>query len=298
MRTYWAVSGATTLAILLLLGLLQTKLSGQLSTRLRRLSDHMTRVGQGALTARPDPDHHDDVVGRLRDQIHWASERLQLAHDAREEMIANAAHELRTPLAAMGAAIDVTLRRPRSPDELRETLTGLRGEVDRLGTLSTRLLDLARLEHTERPTAREDLAAIVRGAADATRGAAEVRELSLLVRAPASAPADVDAEAIRQAVDNLLANALRYGPPGSMVEITLEARENGWLLTVRDEGPGVPEDQHLTIFEPFTKGARHGPGAGLGLAIVREVTSRHGGRVHVGPGPGGHFVLYLPSTTS
>ncbi|MCA9546886.1 MAG: HAMP domain-containing histidine kinase, partial [Myxococcales bacterium] len=205
-----------------------------------------------------------------------------------------AAHELRTPLAAMRAHIDTTLRRPRGTDELEEALGAVGGEVDRLSRLASRLLDLAQLEQAAPPLDAADLRGVVDAAVAAARAMAEARGQALLVRGPEVAPLSGDEAALRQAVDNLLVNAIRHGPEGSVVELQLMAADRGWRLTVVDEGPGVAPAAAAALFEPFARGDRRGEGAGLGLAIVRAVAHRHGGEVAVVPGDGGRFQLDLP----
>jgi signal transduction histidine kinase len=306
-RTFYAVTGTVVVLVGLMLLAVQRRHALRLEGRVRRLAEHMLRVRDGHLGAPPPEDHHPDVIGQLSLDIRDATERLAEARDARARLVADAAHELRTPLAAIKANIDVTLRRARSNAELVESLEETRGEVERLSVLSARLLDLARLDRTPLDgdtvaLAPGDLRRVAEAAMDAARGSAAAADVDLVLRGPPEARALIDAEALRQALDNLLSNAVRHGPAGSRVELRLARRPAdagpGWRLTVTDAGPGVPADQRSAVFAPFARFDRSHGGAGLGLAIVHTVARQHGGAAWVEAGPGGVFVLDLPSAAS
>ena len=105
-----------------------------------------------------------------------------------------------------------------------------------------------------------------------------------------------DAPRLRQVVDNLLANALRYAPKGTEIAVRLEREGERWRLSVRDQGPGIPVEHRESVFQPFHRVEPKGAGTGLGLAVVQEVAKRHGGRAWVADaqGPGAQVVLELP----
>jgi len=281
-------------AILLVLQLL---LARRLSRRLARLSEHLERVKAGRLDVAPDADPGGDEVADLRQVLADATEQLKRARAVQDRLVADAAHELRTPLTLMLTSLDLALRRERTPDELRAALTEAREEVDRLAALSTHLLDLAAVGRSW-DVAEGDLHALLDEAAEAARAQAEVSGVLLEVQGPSPAPARFSALALRQAVDNLVSNALRFAPRGSTV--TLEVRRAGaaWQLHVVDRGPGIPADQREAVFAPFHRLDRRG-GSGLGLAIVAEVLRQHGGRAFVesATAPGAHLVLELPDVS-
>lgn len=302
--TFRAVTGSVVAVVGLLLLLVQRHHAVRLEGRVRGLAEHMLRVRDGHLDAPPPADPHNDVIGQLSLDIRDATERLAAARAARARLVADAAHELRTPLASIKANIDVTLRRERDASELLESLEETRSEVERLAVLSARLLDLARLDRTPLDgdtvaLAPGDLRRVAEAAVDAARGSAAAADVDLVLRGPPEAPAIIDAGALRQAFDNLLANAVRHGPPGSRVELRLAPRPleagPGWRVTVTDAGPGVPAEQRGAVFAPFTRLDRQHAGAGLGLAIVHGVARQHGGAAWVAEGPGGVFVLDLPA---
>jgi signal transduction histidine kinase len=274
-------------------------LARKLAWRVGELSRHMAALREGNLQASPPVDVGRDEIGELSRVVAEATERLRRARAAQERLMAEAAHELRTPLQLMRTAIDLALRRERAPSELSQALGEIRHEVDRLACLATRLLDLAAAERGAWDRTPGDLALVASEAAEAIRAEAETRGVLVEVDAPEPVPASFDAGGIRQAVDNLLGNAVKYGPEGGTVRV-LVRRENGLArVFVHDDGPGIPAEERERVFEPFERGrACKEKGAGLGLAIVREVAHGHGGRAYVAEGAGGNLVVEIPARAS
>jgi len=193
----------------------------------------------------------------------------------------------------MRMEIDVTLRRPRSEDELIEALTRVRAEVDRLGALASKLLDMASLRRADWERVPVDAAELVRAAIDGHRAPAERRGVTLHVHGPEQVALRANPGPLRQAVDNLLANAIKFSPPGAVVEVTLRPGESALTISVEDRGPGVPASEREAIFAPFHRLQRGSDGAGLGLAIVREVAEAHGGRAFVTAREGGGACFHV-----
>lgn len=286
LHAYYESAAVVVGLVALILLALQLTQAVRIHRRLATLVGHMTRLREGDLDAALPPDASRDELGTLREAIADATEKLRVARRAQERLVSDAAHELRTPLATMKAAIEVTLRRERTTDELRETLTHVREEVDRLTQLSSALLDLAALRAREPERIELDLAEIVDKAVTGARGAAEAREVALDVRGLSELPARGSPREIRQALDNLLANAISHTPAGSRIEVSLERVPHRARVVVRDGGEGIPEAERTLVFEPFHRGQNrdasvHPRGQGLGLAIVRDVAVRHGGRAYV-----------------
>lgn len=281
MGTFRRTGGLALVLVTALLVLVQIRHARWVAGRVERLASHMRRLERGAFDADPPDDPVRDVLGELRDSLAKATQRLREAKRAQERLIAGAAHELRTPLAAMRATVDVTLRRPRDEATLRAALEEVRHEVEGLERRATDLLDLAAasartalgLERVSLRELAEDTAR--RFAADASE-----REVRLVVEGP-SAEADLAPDLVRRALDNLVSNALRYAPRGTSVRLDVweEADELG--VAVTDDGPGIPVDERDTLFVPFHKADRRSPGAGLGLALVAEIAHAHGGRVEL-----------------
>jgi signal transduction histidine kinase len=278
---------------LALLGL-QTLLARRLSARVKALTTHVAALREGDLSAVPPAPLGGDEIADLSRVVAEATERLRQARAAQDRLVADAAHELRTPLTLMRTSIDVALRRRRGVPELEAALEDARREVDRLARLSTRLLDLAAAGRGGWDRTLGDLRRTAEEAAEAVRPEAEAKGVLVEVRGE-PVPAHYDPSGIRQALDNLLANAIRHSPAGKPVAVEL-GRDGGVArIAVKDVGPGIPEEERERVFQPFHRSGGHAGAAGLGLAIVREIARGHGGRAYVGSGqPGAELVLELP----
>lgn len=299
-REFWRVSGLSVIVSLLVLLGLQMRNSEVLHRRLLRLQAHMTRLRAGELSSRPDTDTTGDVVSELRDAIAEATARLEQASEVRDRLVANAAHELRTPLTVIKARVDVARRRSRDVATLEATLDEVSDEVDRLAALARQLLDLAsvRVEDTTKlePVAFGD---VVESSVEQSRMLLESRNISVGMvglEGPVPSPLMVRGSALRlrQAVDNLLDNAGKFAPPGSVVDVKVGVEGDFVRLEVIDRGPGLGGQDPEVLFEPFSRGVRGADGTGLGLAIVREVAEAHGGRVRAYDNenmPGARFVF-------
>jgi two-component system OmpR family sensor kinase len=239
----------------------------------------------------PVPDGNDEVA-RLGWTLNSLLDRLQAAVGREQRLLDDASHELRTPLSILKAELDLTLTRARAPEELQAALQSASEETDRLARLAEDLLVLSRaradglLIHRRSTPLREllDRACAGHRARASDRGARiECLAPAVVVR--------VDPMRLRQALDNLLDNAIRHGPDAGG-RIRVEAAVSGRVVTVTMEnvGPGFADDLLPRAFEPFVRGGRVAashPGAGLGLAIVRAVAEAHGGTVTAENVPGG-----------
>jgi signal transduction histidine kinase len=281
MASYWRIAALVMVLVAAVLLAIQILHARRLSARVGNLTAHMRKLRAGNLDTAPPEDRDDDEIAELRQAIAETTERLAAARSSQDRLIADAAHELRTPLAAMRAGIDVALRRDRSTAQLRETLEHTLVEVARLTELASSLLDLAALRSSPLQRTRGDLVHVLVEAVDAARALAEQRGCIVRMRGPDTAFAEFSGSAIRQALDNLLHNAIKFSPPDSTIEVSLSERDDEWMFTVDDAGPGVPADAREAIFEPFHRLGRAGPGGGLGLAIVSDVAARHHGRAWV-----------------
>lgn len=223
-----------------------------------------------------------------------ARDRAERGH---ADLIATVAHELRSPLTGIKGFTSTLLARwDRFTDEQRrEMLDAVDHDADRLTRLIAELLDVARIDSGRLELRRVpvDLAALVRQRVEAkvVAGADPARfDVSAADGLP---EVWVDPDKVGQVVDNLLENALRHGE--GTVTTTVRQDPDGVVLTVADEGPGIPEDQAHRVFGRFWKGRERG-GTGLGLYVVRGVVEAHGGRVALVPPPegGARFVVVLP----
>ena len=222
-------------------------------------------------------------------------ERLEDALQRERDFVADAGHELRTPLALLRTELELALRHADSPEELRTAVRRSAKEVDRLAQLADDLLLIARSERGELPLQVETLAADEVLATVVRRFRWRADESDRVLRPEAAAGLRVRADRLRleQALGNLVDNALRHGA-GS---VTLRAAAvNGSVeLHVRDEGPGFQSDFLAHAFERFTLPAagRDGAGAGLGLSIVRMIAEAHGGSAQAANVPDGGADVWL-----
>ena len=215
----------------------------------------------------------------------------------------DAAHELRTPLAAIRSQIEVTLEKTRSPEEYDRVLLQVLDEVDRLARGADAMLRLARSEAGLDPAGRQpvDLRPLLVEVVDFFSPLAADGDVKLELRAAGGVPAVVgDGEWLRQLFANLVDNALKFTPAGGSVSVELAAdpAQRAALVSVRDTGSGIDPDQRERIFERFHKvdTSRSEAGFGLGLALAREIAKAHGGaiRVESEPGRGSTFQVVLP----
>lgn len=281
--TYYRMAFSMAAVLGLALLALQTLQARKLARRLGAITRHLGQLREGDFSGAPVVDEAQDEIGQLRAVLAEATERLRGARAAQERLIAGAAHELRTPLTLMRTSMDLALRRERTQEELRGSLLDARREVDRLAVLAGNLLDLAVAGRGSWDKKRGDLALVVAQAVEGARAEAERR--GLLIRLDASGPAEArfDSGGLRQAVDNLLSNALKFSPEGGEIHVRLSRDGGRYQVRVADDGPGIPVAEHEAVFEPFHRvlGMARMPGTGLGLAIVREVAEQHGGRAYV-----------------
>ena len=225
-----------------------------------------------------------------------AEERERLLEDrkqaiqARDQFLAIAAHELRTPLATLALLVDhlVATLGPESPNvpgaasAHGQPLGLLKRQVDRLTALVVQMLDVSRitgggLQLTPAPI---DLRDVVRDVVDRFELEITRRNVSVTVDAPVPVPGAWDAGRVEQVVTNLLSNALKYGA-GRPVEVSLQGEPARAILVVRDHGVGIPEDEQDKVFGPFARAttARYHPGLGLGLWIVQQIVQASAGRI-------------------
>jgi two-component system sensor histidine kinase TctE len=214
--------------------------------------------------------------------------QVAATHRNQQRFLANAAHQLRTPLAGLRAHTELALSQPL-PDGARAQVEQVHEATIRTARLANQLLALARAEpggHTGAPGPVE-LKAVVEGAADEWVHRALERDLDLgFDLEPASVQGDEFL--LREALANLLHNAIEYSPRGARVTVRTGGRDGRPFLEVEDEGPGIPASERERVLDRFYRvPGTPGTGSGLGLAIVREIASGHGAAIAIGDGAGG-----------
>lgn len=252
-------------------------------------------------------DRKASLLMAAADAASVAIENAQLidALRAKNDSIAIMAHELRTPLSAIVGFASVMLEGGQhDPAEDEEILGIIKREAERTAEMVNRVLQLARMEarDVEPPNEVVDPLHIVVAASDTLKPLAHQAEVTLCADAGEDVPDLLgDADRLVQVAVNLLSNAVKFSPRGGRVEIRAEKAEDGGLiLTVTDEGPGVPEDRIDQIFEPYKQAGPKGmrsKGVGLGLAICRQIVRQHRGwiRAENREGGGAIFVVWLPT---
>ncbi len=243
----------------------------------------------------------DDQLGRLAATLNSMLDRLQQSFERERRFVDDASHELRTPLAVLKMELDLALSRARTPEELEDALRSASGETDRLVGLAEDLLVLARAERGSLPVHREVVALrpLLVNVCAAHEGRAEAAGVRIEVDGT-EGMASLDPARVRQAVENLLENAIRHTPPGGVITVRADLRLEGGgdmvVVHVEDSGSGFPPDLLSRAFEPFSGSGGengNGAGAGLGLAIVRAVAEAHGGAARAENLPGGGARLTL-----
>ena len=275
----------------------------RLTRPLDRIAAAARTVGETNLTVRIPDVSADRELRVLVTLLNDMLTRLEGAFATQRRFVADASHELRSPLSNLRGTIEVALRHPRSAADYQETLGVALGEIERLARLVQGLLTLSRADAGRLTLARQptDLADLAARAIAVHAARAAVHGVRLQLDADAPVPVDADADRLREVVDNLLDNALRVAPAGSMVRLGVRRDDGRCVLEVADAGPGLTDEEQRHVFEPFARGtAAGGDGAGLGLAIARAIAEAHGGRLAVRStqGAGAVFRLELPTPTT
>jgi len=260
----------------------------------RRIADTLHRIARGETAARVPATVSDAELRRVGSDIDEIAARLALLVGHQRRFIAHAAHELRSPLAALHGEIQHATRKERSVEEYKRSYDFLLKASSRLKRLADQLLDLARAEASTTPTRATPLDAAVREAIESLEPLAREKEVDVRCESLAievlAAPSDLE-----RIVRNLLDNAIRHSPPGAVIRIDAESSDQV-RLHVRDEGPGVPAQDRESVFEPFNRSSvahLHTHGDGLGLSIARELARKHGGDVTIAATEQSCFVLSL-----
>ena len=289
------IAGAVAFGFALLLGYVG---AARLSSRIRRLEVAAEQIAAGNF-AEPVVDPSSDELGQLARSFERMRLRLLQLDRARGEFIANASHELRTPIFSLSAFLEL-LDEDTLDEATREEFLGqMRGQVDRLGRLATDLLDLSRLDAGRLAVGREpvDLSELAGEVVHELepRAAALGQTLERVPRGPVFARGD--AARVVQIGRILAENALLHTPAGSTVRIST-ARDGGRAtLTVADNGPGIPPEARQQVFERFYRlNGTRASGSGLGLAIARELADLMGGRLSLDAQDGWTFFTLALAT--
>ncbi|TQI81574.1 two-component system OmpR family sensor kinase [Serratia fonticola] len=272
-------------------------LAWNLTRPMRQLRAGFDRVAQGDLAVRLFPSmrrRHDELSEVARDFDSMA-ERLELLVSAREQLLHDVSHELRSPLARLQLAIGLGRQ---NPGNVENSLQRIEHEAGRLDKMIGELLALSRAESSSLPDEEYfDLYGLVDAVVNDARYEAQIPGVDIVLQASSDVEYTVkgNAELMRRAIDNIVRNALRFSSHGQQVTVTLTRVDSLFQIQVSDQGPGVEESKLSSIFDPFVrvKSAMSGKGYGLGLAITRKVVLAHGGQVDAHNGEQGGLVITL-----
>ena len=288
------ISGGIALVVALLAGYLVAR---ALSQRVARLQHAARKVASGDFS-NPIRADSDDELGQLAAAFDDMQNQLARLDRARKQFIASASHELRTPIFSLGGFLELLADEDLDEETRRQFLEQLRGQVDRMRKLATELLDLSRLEAGALELRPEptDVGQLAREVAGEFTPAAHRHDSAVRLELPDEPiELDCDPERVAQVLRILLDNALVHTPAGTGVRVSA-ARRNGHVrLEVSDRGLGIKRQNMPHIFEPFFTSNEEAQGAGLGLAIARELAERMQGRLTVRSVPGSTtFSLVIP----
>jgi heavy metal sensor kinase len=282
-------------------------LSGQATHPLARIITTADRLRPSHMEERLPIRGTGDELDKLSLTINRFLDLIADYLERNREFVANAAHELRSPLAAIQSSVDVTLNSERSVAEYQDLLGEIADECGQLGVLVKQLLllaetDTARFEIQRRPVVLDRL---IERSVEMFRGAAEERGIQLVAECARDCQVQGDPDRLRQVVNNLIDNSLKFTPRGGrvQVELGLDAERGQAVLRVSDSGQGIDPVDLPHIFERFYRGdksrarERSAHGNGLGLSICKSIVEAHGGTVGVesAPGQGATIWVYLPA---
>ena len=239
---------------------------------------------------------------RLAQTFNGMLDRLQQVFESQRRFVADAAHELKTPLTAMKGNFEVILQRTRSAEEYRETIISNLAEVDRLTVMTKSLLTLAQFAGDRPPLMLQnlDLSPLMEEVVSELSVLAQDSGITLQADCPPVPSVMGDASQLKQALINLLDNALRYTPSGGTIRTRVRSQDSSVTLSVEDTGSGIAPKHMPHIFERFYRVEeardRQSGGTGLGLAIVKEIVEAHGGHIAAQSqvGKGTTFTITLP----
>nr|WP_235031876.1 ATP-binding protein [Actinacidiphila yanglinensis] len=302
-----AIHSATEIRVITIFSIIASLLITQIvATNLTAPLREMTAVARamagGDYTRRVALVRRDEV-GELAETFNRMAADLAAVDQHRKELVANVSHELRTPIAALRAVLENVVDGVSAADP--ETMRLALQQTERLGKLVSQLLDLSRLDSgavrldAKRFEVWPYLSAVLKtaslgadgGKARGTHPRARADVPLHLDVSPPELVAYADAERLHQVVANLVDNAMKHSPPGGRVTVRARggASPGSLDLEVRDEGPGIPEEDRVRVFDRFHRGSHPGTdgGTGLGLAIARWAVDLHGGRIAVAESPRG-----------
>ena len=280
-------------------------LAGRSLSPVVAMADQARQIGVANLSERLPVANPRDELGRLAETFNSLLARLEGSLIQQRQFMADASHELRTPVTTARTAASVALQQPtRSEADYRETLALIEQEATRLSRIVDDMFTLARADAGSYPVRSMPmyLDEVVDEVVRALRVVASTRDISISENVLRPAPFTGDEDLVRRLILNIADNAVRYAPSGSVVRVALDRAGGDYAISVSDDGPGIPAEIQPRIFERFYRvdeARTHGRdgGAGLGLALARWIARAHGGDVTLAASSraGSTFVITLPA---
>jgi heavy metal sensor kinase len=275
-------------------------------TPVDRMVERARSINAEQLNARLPVDNPDDELGRLATIFNETFARLESSFERMRHFTADASHELRTPLTAIRSVGEVGLRGRRDEPAYREIIGSMLEEADRLALLVDRLLMLSRADTGQAKLSMDvvDIGALAEEVAEQLGVLAEEKAQSVQVRFDPVPQWVGDRVVLRQALLNLVDNAIKYTPAGGSIEVRVAQTDGGTTIDVSDTGPGIPEELQSRIFDRFYRvdraRSRENGGTGLGLAIAKWAVEVNGGQLTLesANGAGSRFRITLPQTAA
>lgn len=291
----WLLLAAVAAVVLAAATLASVLIARSVSRPLRRLQRTALTLADGQLSARADVDAGPPEVRAVAATFNTMAARLDQLVASQQAFVADASHQLRTPLTALRLRLENL--EPAVTSDAAADLAAAIDETDRLGRLVEDLLTLARTEGAQVEVVAVNAADALRTRYDAWRPVADDRDLTLRLDLAAVPPVAAAPGVIDQALDNLIANAIAVAPAGSAITLAAHRADNAVELHVADQGPGMTETQRRRAFDRFWRaGTTDHDGFGLGLPIVQRLMTASGGTVDLRDAPGGGLdaVIRLP----
>ena len=257
-------------------------------------------IATGHMNERMPVPYTQDEIGRLTQLFNVMLEKNETLILRMREALDNVAHDLRTPLTRLRGAAELALQGEPNTQTYRDALLDAMEESDRVLTMLNTLMDISEAEtglmKLDLQPVRLD--EVVRDAIELFEFVAQEKRIIVTTALSPDLVVRADRNRLRQVLVNLFDNAIKYSAPGSRVEISAEPRADEWVITVRDTGTGIPDEEIPRIWERLYRGdkSRSQRGLGLGLSLVRAIINAHGGSIEVQStvGKGSSFVIHLP----
>lgn len=277
--------------------------SAAFSRRMRKIQDSVRQMHDGNYDAKIELRGHDEVA-QLGRSFNELSDRLNMSEEVRKQFVSNASHELKTPLASIKLLSDSILQNEMPPETVREFVTDIGNEADRLTRLSEKLLKLTKLDSTaqqEESMELTDIAQTVERVLRMLGPLADTYHISMQSDCEEGLQVLAGEDDLYQILFNLSENGIKYNRENGTLRIAADRQEDLIRIIVSDTGIGIPEESRAHVFERFYRvdkaRSRRAGGAGLGLSIVHDIVQRNGGTIEVAEAEGGgtEFTVTFPA---